>query len=89
MPALWTPTAAKPGIAADQDTLPAASTRAAGYTYRYRNTMNADSQDNLILPTVPPAAIADDVTSTRSPQPQRHILQRNSWPTTIKSIQSA
>ena len=55
-------------------------------TYRHHNMMHADSNDNMIFLTIPPAAIADDITSTRSPHPQRHIPQRNSWPTTTQSI---
>ena len=61
----------------------------AGYTYRHHDMIIADSKDNLILPAIQPVAIADDITSTRSLHLQRHIPQRNSWPTTTKSIQSA
>jgi len=68
--------------------------------YKYSRPGGPDNPDRRDDPTVPVAesawfrgvaetclrtAMTGDITSARSPQPQRHILRRNSWsPTNLR-----
>ena len=88
MPTLRTPAAAKRCITPDQAAPLAAATRTTmpGDTYPHHNMMHADSNDNMIFLTIPPAVMAGDITSTRRPRRQRHIPRRNSWLAMTQSI---